>query len=97
MEKVLKFRKKPVVIEAWQWDGTWDDAIAIKNDIMGGEATVSQINDGSVVFIIPTLEYGEDKCAKHLASAVDYIIKGIKGEFYPSKQDIFELTYEAAE
>mgnify|MGYP000249892941 CR=1 FL=1 len=94
MEKVLKFRKKPIVIEAWQWDGTWDDAIAIKNDIMGGEAIVSQINDGPVVFIIPTLEDGEDKCAKHVASAGDYIIKGIKGEFYPCKPDIFELTYE---
>lgn len=42
---------------------------------------------------IPTLEDGKDKRAKHVASIGDYIIKGIKGEFYPCKPDIFSLTY----
>ena len=60
----MKYRKKQVVIDARQWDGTWDCALAIKNDFMGGEAMVSQLNfnsltDSKVTFIIPT-EDGED-------------------------------------
>ena len=43
---------------------------------------------------IPTLEDGLDKRAKHVASIGDWVIKGVKGEFYPCKPDIFELTYE---
>ena len=43
---------------------------------------------------IETLEDGKDKRAKHVASIGDYIIKGVKGEFYPCKPDIFEMTYE---
>jgi hypothetical protein len=87
----MKFRKKPVIIDAWQWDGTWDDALVLKNNLMGGEATVTQENDGPVTFIIPTLE------GQHIALPYDYIIKGVKGEFYPCKPDIFEQTYEVAE
>lgn len=45
---------------------------------------------------IPTLEDGVDGRAKHVASIGDYIIKGVKGEFYPCKPDIFEMTYESA-
>jgi len=40
--------------------------------------------------IIPTLE------GDHLANIHDWIIKGVKGEFYPCKPDIFEMTYEPA-
>ena len=43
---------------------------------------------------IHTLEDGSDGRAEHVASVGDYIIKGVKGEFYPCKPDIFELTYE---
>ena len=43
---------------------------------------------------IPTLEDGEDRRAKHVASLGDYIIKGIQGELYPCKPDIFKATYE---
>jgi hypothetical protein len=87
----MKYCKKQVVIDAMQWDGTWECALVIKNDFMGGEATVTQENGGPVTFIIPTLE------GQHIASPHDYIIKGVKGEFYPCKPDIFELTYENVE
>lgn len=85
-----KFRKKPVVIEAVQYvfDGEdvfpdqAQDAIA---DFMEQNITVEGDN-----IIIPTLE------GDHRAAPGDWIIKGIKGEFYPCKPDIFAATYEAA-
>lgn len=82
-----KFRKKPIVIEAIQWEATqknWDEIKAfcdiVKPGIMG---------TGSI--IIPTLE------GDHTANRLDWIIKGVNGEFYPCKPDIFEKTYEPAE
>lgn len=84
MSKVKQYRKKPVVIEAIQFDGTLESAHAITKwagspfDWSGNQETL----------IIPTLE------GDHTASKGDYIIKGIKGEFYPCKPDIFEATYE---
>lgn len=80
-----KFRKLPVVIEAVQWTGTKQsfDEILSMGDIKwrGGEM-------GTDTFIIETLE------GEHIASKGDYIIKGIKNEFYPCKPDIFSETYE---
>jgi hypothetical protein len=77
----MKFRKKPVVIEAIQWTGDNYDEVG---DFLGLYAT-AQVDDD---FIIPTLE-GEMRAAPG-----DWIIKGVKGEFYPCKPDIFEETYE---
>ena len=77
----MKYRKKPVVIEALQWDGTnWDEI----GDWMGLHATAQMDDD----FVIPTLE-GDMR-----ASVGDWIIKGVKGEFYPCKPDVFAATYE---
>ncbi len=85
----MKFRKKPVVIEAVQW-GTnyrfsevpnWLKA-AIDNSINGG---VLRCVDDIHVF---TLE------GVMVASPGDWIIRGIKGELYPCKPDIFAATYE---
>lgn len=96
------FRKKPVVIQAkqlteetirevYEWvhgpvtlkhrlaEDRWDDYCGIvKTDGMN----------------IPTLEDGSDGRAKHVASIGDWIIRGIAGEFYPCKPDIFAATYE---
>lgn len=76
----MKYRKKPVVIEAVQWTGeNFDEVYEFTNKTclwVGGE------------LIIETLE------GDHLARVGDYIIKGVKGEFYPCKPDIFEQTYE---
>lgn len=77
----MKYRKKPVVIEAIQWDGMNYDELG---DWMGMSATCEI--DGC--FLIPTLE-GEMR-----ASPGDWIIKGVQGEFYPCKPDIFAATYE---
>ena len=85
---MAKFRNKPVVIEAVQWDGTkktWDEILAMGlTRWRGGEM-------GSDTFSIETLE------GAHLARKGDWIIKGVKGEFYPCRNDIFQETYEPVE
>ena len=86
----MRYRKKPVVIEAVQYDGNFRclDIFSI-HDV--GKFIVGYEDDGSPYLIIPTLEGGH-KCSKG-----DYIIRGIKGEYYPCKPDIFEMTYERDE
>ncbi len=83
------FRKKPVIIEARQLtDGNRGDILRWTRPNMTPDAyRVADIMRLPV--IIPTLE-GEME-----ASVGDWIIKGIKGEFYPCKPDIFVATYEA--
>ena len=76
------YRKKPIVIEAIQWTGHNIDEMAnfLKNRVMG------RLYDRSIS--ISTLE------GEMIALPGDWIIKGIKGEFYPCKPDIFDATYE---
>ena len=78
------YRKKPVTVEAVQWTGE-------------NHAEMCEFIDPEVFEIIPreglvihTLE------GDHHASPGDYIIKGVNGEFYPCKPDIFAKTYESA-
>lgn len=82
-----QFRKKPVVIEAMQFTGTNGAEI---EKWTGGEAIVSGPSspDFKEHLNIATLEGGME------ASPGDWVIKGVKGEFYPCKPDIFEATYE---
>lgn len=80
----MKFRKRPVVIEATQWfpDPSLENRIGY--DALGVEYTVC---DRSIV----TLE------GPMRISPGDWIITGVKGEKYPCKPDIFEMTYEKVE
>ena len=88
-----KYVKKPVVIEAVQWDGeNLDEVMTFCN----GDASYELMARGSSELVIATLEDGES-IARHVASVGDFIIKGVAGEFYPCKPDIFDKTYEAAE
>lgn len=80
----MKFRKKPVVIEAVQWNCDIESEAAIQK--MG--LTCKGMGTLSNHLFIPTLE------GEHQANIGDWIIKGVKGEFYPCKPDIFEMTYE---
>jgi hypothetical protein len=82
---MTKFRKKPVVIDAVQWLG--GNFIAIDEFITVPHSTFPA--EGKI--IIPTLE------GDMLASIDDWIIRGVNGEFYPCKPDIFEKTYDLAE
>lgn len=77
---IKKYRKKPVTIEAIQWDV---NNLSEIDNFMGGIVE----NEGTTL-VIHTLE-GDMK-----ASIGDYIIKGVNGEFYPCKPDIFDKTYE---
>ena len=88
----MRYRKKPVVVEAWEftresltniesWVRKYSDAITL----------VSQYG-GEVLYIeIETLE------GTMRADLGDYIIRGVEGEFYPCKPNIFEQTYEKVE
>jgi len=82
---MAQFRKKPVTIEAFQFVGGTMESGLPKDWIRDGDFDFSR--DGEFV-IIPTLE------GNHKANKGDWIIKGVKGEFYPCKPDIFEATYE---
>lgn len=77
-----KYRKKPVVIEAMQLLET--NSLDVMEWCDNCEPLADE-NDRGI--IIPTLE------GDHLAIWGDWIIKGVKGEFYPCKTDIFEMTY----
>jgi hypothetical protein len=89
------FRKKPVVIEAVQWNGHGDHEevrrIAPTDDLyftgMGGTTLVNRDSYG----VIGTLE-----SPGHLVSPGDWIIRGVQGELYACKPDVFAMTYEPA-
>ena len=84
----MKYRKKPVVIEAVQWSGNNLNEIL---DFMKDKQPNYYEDDEKKLLTIQTLE------GNMIASVGDYIIKGVKGEFYPCKPDIFEQTYEVVE
>ena len=79
---MAQYRKKPVVVEAIQWDGNLETLNVFPKE----DTEPVKLRDGDLY--IQTLE-GEMR-----ASIGDFIIKGIQGEFYPCKPDIFEKTYE---
>lgn len=87
----MKYRKKPVVIEAFQYDG---DLIASTGNYYVPDWAAAADKNG--VFItkgqgglyISTLE------GDMLVNIGDYVVQGVQGELYPCKPDIFEATYE---
>lgn len=89
-----KYRKKPVIIEAIQWISSNIAEVEefvgkkLKTEWIGGAGYEAGVAPPLIDLIIPTLE-GDMR-----ASYGDYIIKGVNGEFYPCKPDIFEKTYE---
>ena len=81
-----RWRKVPVVVEAMQLMG-YESAVAIK-EWVGPQCNIDR---GDATIAIHTLE------GIMVAAEGDWIIRGVQGEFYPCKPDIFEMTYEAAE
>jgi hypothetical protein len=82
------FRKKPVMIEARLFDAV---DLSMQENVAtwcGGLLRGTKLPATERVILIPTLE------GEITASYGDWIVKGVKGEFYPCKPDIFELTYE---
>ena len=106
----MKFRKKPVEIEAWIWEGNGslpdDNSIPISPDNL-------LLSEGEIVrYYRRPDDTGERECkhceikmhyhgwidtleSGHVVCPGDWIIRGVAGEFYPCKPDIFEATYDA--
>lgn len=90
----MKFRKKPIVIEAIQYTGfnTSDVFNFVGKELEGDPNFDPKVKKGKGAiiydFFIKTLE------GKMKVSPNDWIIKGVNGEFYPCKPDIFEKTYD---
>lgn len=85
-DEIMKYRKKPVVIEAKRWSGGSDKY----KEIIEWSGQAWNITFPERKLEIPTLE------GTMTADVDDYIIKGVNGEFYPCKPDIFEKSYEPA-
>ena len=86
-----QYRKKPVVIEAMQFDGSKgvaQDILDWAGPKCGMEMRYTSLLKHPCILVIQTLE-GEMRALKS-----DFIIKGVKGEFNPCKEGIFEATYE---
>ena len=87
---MTKYRKRPVEIEAYKFNGSSTDIPMIRDWMEGGPCPqrgglrTSDMNN----MVIHTLE------GDMVAQPGDYIIKGVAGEFYPCKPDIFTATYE---
>jgi hypothetical protein len=90
---MAKYRKKPVVIEAIQYTGNNIVEIIkfMQERANGDKSRYLRYNTKKGEYFIPTLE------GEHKLTEGDYVICGIKGEFYPCKPDIFEQTYEKAD
>lgn len=78
-----KYRKKPVVIEAVQWDGE-----NTKEILSFCDKCYSYQRSDIIILNVSTLE------GSMRISVNDYVIKGVDGEFYPCKDNIFQLTYD---
>ncbi|MGW7350964.1 hypothetical protein [Streptomyces sp. NPDC054784] len=98
---MARYRKKPIEIDAMQWDGTASGATPIIDWILSSDSTATYRcsnpercaeHDGDTPhsIVIRTLE------GDMSATVGDWIIRGVQGEFYPCKPDIFAATYEPA-
>ena len=107
----MKYRKKPVVVEAIRWNvpdkngkvllareckdhpgvrpTSYNEVFEMCNT--SGCSSEPPHWDWAAMGVIDTLE------GKHVVSPGDFIIEGVKGEFYPCKPDVFEMTYEPVE
>ena len=82
---VRKYKTKPCEIEAVEWVGSNFEEI---NDFTNGKSRMELMFSGNYELVIETLE------GNMMASIGDFIIKGLRGEFYPCKPDVFHKKYE---
>jgi len=92
-----KYRKKPIIIEAFKFGidymPDWFCDARTRNDVItyGKKTCHDPFEDNLSHATIKTLD------GDHRADIGDYIIKGVKGELYPCKPDIFAMTYDLVE
>jgi len=99
----MRYRKRPVVVDAMRLDGTPESALNVRLWI---EQNGSHAHEGTVPPGSYPVDQGPHGDGWHvtihtlegrmLACPGDYVIRGVQGEFYPCKPDIFEATYEVA-
>ncbi len=104
----MKYRKKPVVIEAMQWDGTPEGATPIINWILEGGGTaryyeeqrrgISPFRPGDTNSVVTPAHIIINTLEGAMQTLpADWVIRGVQDEHYPCKPDIFEATYEPVE
>ena len=91
-----KYRKKPVVVEAMQYRYPDDGRLKSWMGSAFGVESKQRHPGARGELEVYTLEDGSLGQAKHVARDGDWIIRGVNGEFYPCKPDIFAATYERA-
>ena len=91
MSNIKNYRKKPIVIQALQYYGQNIEHFVPSNIFYFQEEIDPSTYNVTRILRLKTLE------GDHIVSLNDYIIKGIKGEFYPCKTDIFEASYDLAD
>jgi hypothetical protein len=89
-----QYRKKPVVIEACQYKYPASKELREWLGPSAGQEMAERHPGGKCELEILTLEDGHDHRAKHVATDGDWIIRGVIGEFYACKPDIFAATYD---
>ena len=88
----MKYRKKPIVVEAWQWSGENKEKFP---DWLRNQIDIQFVNIDETIglrLLLIDTQHGAAECSEG-----DFIIKGVKGELYLCKPDIFEATYERVE
>lgn len=90
---MARYRTKPCEIEAFQYDG---DMINLIRTSYVPEWAIKALNENTMYYDGPEL-YIRTLEGNHHASVGDYIIKGLKGELYPCKPDVFHKKYELVE
>jgi hypothetical protein len=89
MGEIKRYRKRPVVVEAIQWQGPGGGAVD-RLEAWGCNVQPGEWYPPMFELVIPTPE-GDMSC-----KVGDWIIKGVEGEFYPCKDSIFQMSYEEA-
>ena len=92
----MKFRKKPVVIDAVEFEYT-QEGIDVLREFCGnalGHVYKARHVHAKAEAEICTLEDGKTLVVKHIATEGDWVIRGVQGEFYACKPDIFKATYD---
>lgn len=87
---IIKAVKKPIAIEAIQWDGTYRSYQEIEEFAKPHQVDIMQMISTNVL-VVKTLE------GNMIARKDDYVVKGVKGEIYPVNSVIFDETYETLE
>ena len=87
---IIKAIKKPIAIEAIQWDGTYRSYQEIEEFAKPHQVDIMQMISTNVL-VVKTLE------GNMIARKDDYVVKGVKGEIYPVNSVIFDETYETLE